>query len=409
MSDKSVNLSVAVITREYPPEIYGGAGVHVANLVRHLQALTEVHVHCFGSERPGQEVAGTYLPWERLSGNRPELSALRSLSVDLSIAARLAGASVTHTHTWYANMAGHLAKLLYGIPHVMTSHSLEPLRPWKEEQLGGGYRLSSFIERTAIGAADAVIAVSAGMKRDIIAAYPEIDPDRISIIYNGVNTDDFDPDPGTEALIEHGIDPNLPSVVFVGRVTKQKGIVHLLDAAHFLPAHTQLVLCAGEPDTPEIAREVTTRAESLRQTKVRLIWIDRMLERSALRQILGHARVFVCPSVYEPFGIVNLEAMAAGLPVVASAVGGIPEIVVPGETGSLVSFESDGSPFGTPRDPGRFARDLATAIVEYLNEPGRAQTFGQAGRARAVKVFGWPAIAAQTHALYQRVLAASGS
>jgi len=409
MSEKSAKLSVAVITREYPPEVYGGAGVHVANLVRHLRPLTEVRVHCFGAERAGEEIAGTYQPWDELGGNRPELSALRCLSVDLSIAARLSGASITHTHTWYANMAGHLAKLLYGIPHVMTSHSLEPLRPWKEEQLGGGYRLSSFIERTAIGAADAVIAVSAGMKRDIIAAYPEIDPDRISIIYNGVDTDDFGPEPGTEALLEHGIDPRQPSVVFVGRVTKQKGIVHLLDAAHFLPQPTQLVLCAGEPDTPEIAREVAARAESLRQTGVRLIWINRMLERAALRQILGHARVFVCPSVYEPFGIVNLEAMAAGLPVVASAVGGIPEIVIPGETGSLVSFESDGSPFGTPRDPGRFARDLAAAIALYLKEPERARAFGQAGRARAVSVFGWPAIAAQTHELYQRVLSTSRS
>jgi alpha-maltose-1-phosphate synthase len=398
------SLSVGIVTREYPPEVYGGAGVHVANLVRFLGRHVSVRVHCFGQARDGDEIAGHYQPWNALAGPRPELSALRTLSTDLAIAARLDQVHLCHSHTWYANMAGHLAKLLYGIPHVMTSHSLEPLRPWKVDQLGGGYRLSSFIEKTAISSADAVVAVSSGMKSDIIRSYPEIDPNRIHIIYNGVDTDEIGPDPRTDALVAHGIDPNRPTAVFVGRVTKQKGIVHLLEAAEHMTDGAQLVLCAGEPDTREIAAEVAERGERLQRKNARVVWIHQMLGRHELAQILTHARVFVCPSVYEPFGIVNLEAMACGLPVVASAVGGIPEIVVPGETGTLVPFESDGSAFGTPADPSRFARDLAAGMNEFLESKDRAERFGQNGRARAVSVFSWDTIAQQTAALYRRLV-----
>jgi alpha-maltose-1-phosphate synthase len=404
MERMSSSLSVGIVTREYPPEVYGGAGVHVANLVRFLTRHLTVRVHCFGSARSGDEIAGHYHPWEELAGARPELSALRTFSTDLAIAARLNQVHVCHTHTWYANMAGHLAKLLYGIPHVMTSHSLEPLRPWKVDQLGGGYRLSSFIEQTAIYGADAVVAVSSGMKRDIIASYPQIDPNRVHVIYNGVDTDEIGPDPRTDALRTHGIDPNRPTAVFVGRVTKQKGIVHLLDAAEHMTPGAQLVLCAGEPDSPEIAAEVAERGERLLRRNARVVWIHQMLARHELAQILTHASVFVCPSVYEPFGIVNLEAMACGLPVVASSVGGIPEIVVPGETGTLVPFQTDGSAFGTPADPERFARDLASAMNEFLESKERATRFGQNGRARAVSVFSWATIAEQTAALYRRLL-----
>ncbi len=397
----SHDLKAAIVTKEYPPHVYGGAGVHVQNLVRFLLRHVQVDVHCFGEPRNRPEVAGTYQPWQQLDGAQPHQAALRTLSVDLAIAARLNQVDLVHSHTWYANLAGHFAKLIYGIPHVMTSHSLEPLRPWKAEQLGGGYALSCFGERTAIEQADAVIAVSAAMKQDILRCYPAVSADKVHVIYNGIDPDEFAPNPRTDQLAGHGVDPSRPYVLFVGRITRQKGLIHLLEAAtHFAPG-AQLVLCAGEPDTPDISREVQTRVSHLQATRGHVVWINRMLEREALSQLFTHARVFVCPSVYEPFGIVNLEAMASGVPVVASAVGGIPEVVVPEVTGKLVSFENDGSPFGTPRDHGVFARDLAEAINDLLDNPDKARQMGQAGRNRVVNVFSWHAIAQQTAALYR--------
>jgi starch synthase len=397
-------ISVGVVTREYPPEIYGGAGVHVENLVRFLREHVDAQVHCFGKHRDAPEVAGSYEPWSVLEGKAPHTAALRTLSVNLAISARLSEVELVHSHTWYANMAGHFAHLLYGIPHVMTSHSLEPLRPWKAEQLGGGYELSSFCERVSIENADAVIAVSTAMKADILKSYSKVNPAKVHVIYNGIDPTEVRPDPDDSHVRAFGIDPNIPYVVFVGRLTRQKGIVHLLEAArHFVPG-TQIVLCAGEPDTPEMGREVETLVEELRRSRGNVVWIARMLSRPELSQVLTHARVFVCPSVYEPFGIVNLEAMACGVAVVASRVGGIPEIVVPKETGTLVSFESDGSPFGTPKYRETYARDLASAINELIENPGLAKQYGEAGRQRVLDVFSWAAIADKTAKLYAQLL-----
>lgn len=397
----SRDLKAAVVTKEYPPDVYGGAGVHVQNLVRFLLHQVHVEVHCFGEPRSQPEVAASYEPWSKLAGPQPQDSALRALSVDLAIAARLDGIDLVHTHTWYANLAGHFAKLIHGIPHVMTSHSLEPLRPWKAEQLGGGYALSCFAEKTAIEQADAVIAVSAAMKNDILRCYPAVSPDKVHVIYNGIDPDEISPSEGTRQLDALGVDPARPYVLFVGRITRQKGIIHLLDAAADLTPGVQLVLCAGEPDTVEISREVETRVSHLKATRGQVVWINRMLERDALSELLTHASVFVCPSVYEPFGIVNLEAMACAVPVVASAVGGIPEIVVPEVTGKLVAFENDGSPFGTPRNHQAFARDLATAINQLLDDPAAARRMGRAGRERVLQVFSWQSIARQTAGLYR--------
>lgn len=397
-------ISVGIVTREYPPEVYGGAGVHVENLVRFLREHVDARVHCFGKHRDAPEVAASYEHWSALDGKAQHLAALRTLSVNLSISARLNEVELVHSHTWYANMAGHFAHLLYGIPHVMTSHSLEPLRPWKAEQLGGGYALSSFCERTSIEHADAVVAVSTAMKADILSSYPTVDTQKVHVIHNGIDPEAVRPDPATNHLVECGIDPHIPYVVFVGRITRQKGIVHLLEAArHFVP-NTQLVLCAGEPDTPELGHEVELLVDELRATRGHVVWIARMLSRSELSQVLTHARAFVCPSVYEPFGIVNLEAMACGVAVVAAKVGGIPEIVVPKETGTLVPFESDGSPFGTPKYRETYARDLASAINELLEQPTLAKRFGDNGRQRVLDVFSWAAIAEKTAQLYAQLL-----
>ena len=397
----SHDLTAAIVTREYPPEVYGGAGVHVQNLVKFLRAHINAEVHCFGEPRNAPEVAGSYQPWDKLDGKGSHQVALKALSVDLAIAARLNQADIVHTHTWYANLAGHFAKLLYGIPHVMTSHSLEPLRPWKAEQLGGGYALSCFAERTAIEQADAIIAVSAAMKRDIIRCYPAVSAERIHVIYNGIDPDEIAPTQSTDSLHLHGVDPSSPYVLFVGRITRQKGLIYLLDAADKFVAGTQLVICAGEPDTPEIGREVEERVAHLRATGRRVVWINRMLERRELSQLLSYSRVFVCPSVYEPFGIVNLEAMACAVPVVASAVGGIPEIVVPEVTGKLVPFENDGSSFGTPLNRHQFANTMALAVNELLENPALAKRMGQAGRKRVIDIFSWQAVAQQTQALYR--------
>jgi alpha-maltose-1-phosphate synthase len=397
-------ISVGIVTREYPPEVYGGAGVHVENLVRFLREHVDAKVHCFGRQRDAPEVAESYQPWAALDGKAPHLAALRTLSINLSISARLNEVELVHSHTWYANMAGHFAHLLYGIPHVMTSHSLEPLRPWKAEQLGGGYALSTFCERTSIEHADAVVAVSAAMKADILASYAAVDPQKVHVIHNGIDPDEVRPDPATNHLVQCGIDPNRPYVVFVGRITRQKGIVHLLEAARHLVQNAQLVLCAGEPDTKELGREVELLVDELQATHGNVIWIARMLSRGELSQVLSHARVFVCPSVYEPFGIVNLEAMACGVAVVAAHVGGIPEIVVPHETGLLVPFESDGSPYGTPKYRETYARDLASAINELVEQPDIARRYGNNGRQRVIDVFSWRAIAEKTARLYAQLL-----
>ncbi len=395
-------MRVALLTREYPPEIYGGAGVHVEYLSRELARLVDVAVHCFGAPRESDLVAGTYRPWEAIGLAAPHDAALRTLSVNLLMAAGVSGADVVHTHTWYANFGGHLAKLIHGVPHVVTTHSLEPHRPWKAEQLGGGYALSSFCERTALEAADAVIAVSAAMRDDVVACYPGLDPGRVVVVHNGVDTDEFRPDPGLEALHRLGIDPDRPSVVFVGRITRQKGIEHLLAAAAAIDPAAQLVLFPSAPDTAEVGREMRARAADLAASRGSILWLEEVIPRAELIQVLTHATVFVCPSVYEPFGLVNVEAMACGAPVVASAIGGIPEVVADGETGLLVPFEA--AVGGNPADAGRFAADLAAAINRLLDDPEAARTMGAAGRARVLERFSWPAIAARTVDVYRSVL-----
>jgi alpha-maltose-1-phosphate synthase len=372
---------VALLTREYPPEVYGGAGVHVEYLARELRGLVDLTVHCQGADRPG---AVAHRSWHLLEGAN---SALGVLSTDLSMAASVGPADVVHSHTWYANLAGHLTGLLHGIPHVMTVHSLEPLRPWKAEQLGGGYALSCWCERVAAESAAAIVAVSAGMRADVLATYPAVPADRVHVIRNGIDTSEYAPDDRTTALDSHGIAADRPCVVFVGRITRQKGLPVLLHAAERLDPAVQLVLCAGQADTPELQAEVTGLVEHLRATRTGVIWISRMLPRADVIQILSHATVFACPSLYEPLGIVNLEAMACGAAVVASRVGGIPEVVDDGQTGLLVP----------PGDPAA----LADAIGSLIAEPARARLMGQRGRARVAAEFSWGAIAAQTAALYR--------
>ncbi len=373
-------LRVSLLTREYPPEVYGGAGVHVTYLARELESLVDLTVHCQGIDRPD---AVAHRPWDLLAGAN---QALQVVSTDLSMTAAVSSAQLVHSHTWYANLGGHLAAMLYGIPHVMTMHSLEALRPWKAEQLGGGYQLSSWCERVSAAAAAAVVAVSDGMRADILSAYPEIPAERVRVIRNGIDTEEYQPDPHTDVLERYGVDLSRPYVIFVGRITRQKGVPVLLRAASELVQQAQLVLCAGQPDTPELAAEVTELVGGLRTSRSGVIWIPEMLPKPAVIQLLSHAAVFACPSVYEPLGIVNLEAMACGTAVVGSRTGGIPEVVADGETGLLVP----------PGEPG----PLAVALNEVLRDPGRATAMGQAGRKRAVAEFGWAAIAAQTAELY---------
>ena len=395
-------MRVALLTREYPPEVYGGAGVHVEYLGRELSSRVDLSVHCFGKARNKPEVAGAYEFWDELSRDGAHMPALRTLAVNLQMVSALEGANLAHTHTWYANFAGHLAKLIYGIPHVMTSHSLEPLRPWKEEQLGGGYRVSKFVEKTAIDHADAIIAVSAGMRADILHAYPEVQPDKVHVIYNGIDTSEYSPVDGRAALAAQGLDPDRPTAIFVGRITRQKGVVHLLEAAAHMHPDVQLLLCAGAPDTPEIALEVAGLVEALQRKRAGIVWVQDMLPRPEVVALLSAASVFVCPSIYEPFGIVNVEAMGCGTAVVASAVGGIPEIVVEGETGRLIHFGRDQA--GNPLDREKFARDLAKAVCEVALNPEVARRMGEAGRQRAVDHFSWSSIADETVALYRSLI-----
>ncbi len=397
---RTTQLRVDLLTREYPPEVYGGAGVHVEYLARDLRTLADVRVHCFGAARTEPGVTAYPEPDELAGAN----AALRTMGVDLQMAAGAAGTDIVHSHTWYANLAGHTAKLLYGVPHVVTTHSLEPLRPWKAEQLGGGYALSSWVERTAIENADAIVAVSAGMKRDVLTAYPAVDPGRVRVVHNGIDTEQYAPDRDTDVIERLGIDRARPSVVFVGRITRQKGLPYLLRACRDLPKEAQVVLLAGAPDTPEIAAEVEGLATQLRNTRDGVIWVQEMLPKAEVIQVLTHATVFVCPSIYEPMGIVNLEAMACETAVVATATGGIPEVVADGETGLLVPIEQVDDGSGLPVDPETFVGDLASALTELLRDPDRAAEMGLAGRRRAVEHFSWESIAERTMDVYRSIL-----
>jgi len=400
-------MRVGIFTREYPPLVYGGAGVHVDYLSRELASQIEVEVHCWGSQHSDSRnlhVRGAE-PWAEISNGTDGKfkGALEAFSLNLTQIKALEGIDIVHTHTWYVSMAGFLAKKLYGVPFVLTTHSLEPLRAWKAEQLGSGYAMSSWMERTAILDADAVIAVSQGTKADIQKAYPDVDPDRIHVIYNGIDLAEYQKTSETKALTDHGVDPAVPYVLFVGRITRQKGVTHLVDAIRYLPADTQIVLCAGAPDTPEIATELREKVDAARKDHPRIIWIEKMVSRQETIQFYSHARVFCCPSVYEPFGIINLEAMACRAPVVASATGGIKEVVVDDKTGYLVPFDQD-PVTSFPRDPVKFAQDLAARINELLRHPEKCKRFGDAGRQRVEDIFSWTAIAHQTIDLYKRLI-----
>ncbi|MGM7697015.1 glycogen synthase [Microbacterium sp. A84] len=389
-------MRVDMITKEYPPEIYGGAGVHVAELVTALRKTIEVQVRAFGADRDELQAQSYRTPAELAGAN----AAVQTLGTDLAMVGDVAGADLVHSHTWYANFAGHIASQLHGIPHVLTAHSLEPLRPWKAEQLGGGYAVSSGIEKLAYENASAIIAVSAGMRADILRSYPQVNPDRVRVIHNGIDVERWRPVQDAAFLQSMGMDPSRPSVVFVGRITRQKGLPYLLRAAAQLPPEVQLVLCAGAPDTPEIMAEVQEGVRLLQQSRRGVIWIERMLPRDELSAILTAATTFVCPSVYEPLGIVNLEAMACGAAVVGTATGGIPEVVADGVTGRLVPIEQVQDGTGTPVDPDRYVADLTRVLTEVAMDAERAAEYGAAGRQRAAAEFSWAAIADTTRALY---------
>jgi len=392
-------LSISLLTREYPPSIYGGAGVHVAQLVPQLRKLIDVDVQCMGEPREGATAHAETFP----AGAN---AALRVFGADLSMTAAVPDVDLVHSHTWYANLAGHLTGLLQGIPHVVSAHSLEPHRPWKAEQLGGGYQLSSWAERTAFEGAAAVIAVSAGMRTDTLDSYRDLDPDKVHVVRNGIDTDEFAPDTGTDIVTELGIDLDRPSVVFVGRITRQKGLIHLVRAAEQFDADTQVVLLAGAPDTPEIAQQVGDAFAHLQSSRGNVLWIEEMLPRQHVRQVLSHATVFACPSVYEPLGIVNLEAMACETAVVASAVGGIPEVVVDGETGYLVDY--DPAQADDPAFVAAFEQDFAAKVNSLTSNPDRARSFGLAGRQRCIDEFSWAKIAGETVDVYRQAIAAHG-
>ena len=439
-------MRVGLMTREYPPYVYGGAGVHVEYLSREMAKSIEVEVHAWGETPDADKLheAGVAdggnlevhyeQPWSAISHgtNAKFKGALEALSLNLFQNLKLDKLDVIHTHTWYVAMAGFLAKKLYGVPFVLTTHSLEPLRAWKAEQLGTGYALSSWMERTAILDADAIVAVSNGTKDDILKAYPDVDPSRIHVIYNGIDLQQYQYTPEISALQKYGVDPKKPYVLFVGRITRQKGVTHLVEAIQYLPPGTQIVLCAGAPDTPEIADEMRAKVEAVRRytpgsqpaavenfgpdgghsiatgdptgTGHNLVWIEQMVTKEEAIQLYSHCAVFCCPSVYEPFGIINLEAMACRAPVVASATGGILEVFVEGETGHLVPFEAD--PVTTfPTNPAQFSRDLAARITSLLADPEKAKRLGDAGRKRVEEHFSWTAIAAQTIALYEELVA----
>jgi alpha-maltose-1-phosphate synthase len=397
------------VTKEFPPEIYGGAGVHVAELSRVLAQRVDLQVRAFGAPREpgyhGATVTSYSVPEDLGSAN----AAIQTLGVDLRIVPDVAGADLVHSHTWYANMAGHIAALLHGIPHVLSAHSLEPLRPWKAEQLGGGYAVSSWVEKTAYESAAAIIAVSEGMRQDILRSYPDVDPAKVKVVHNGIDVSLWNRDEGEDVVRALGIDPSLPSVVFVGRNTRQKGVPYLLRAAAKLPANVQLVLCLGAADTPELAAETARLIEELQSKRTGVIVVERMLPRNELIQVLSHATAFACPSIYEPLGIVNLEAMACGAAVVASATGGIPEVVEHGVTGLLVELEQVTDGTGTPLDPEKFVTEFAAALTEVVSDPARARAMGEAGRRRAEEHFSWESITETTLEVYRSVLPESVS
>ena len=395
-------MRIDVLTKEYPPEIYGGAGVHVSELVRALRQRDDLsaHVHAFGAPRD-EALTASYADHAELAGAN---GALRTLGVDLSIVDGCAGTDLVHSHTWYTNFAGHLSALLYGVPHVITAHSLEPMRPWKAEQLGGGYAVSSWVEKTSYLGAAAVIAVSAAMRNDVLASYPDIDPDKVHVVHNGIDTEDWSPVVDPDRVRALGVDPDRPSVVFVGRITRQKGLPLFLRAVAQLPPEVQIVLCAGAPDTPEIEAEVVGLVDSLARTRDGVVWIRDMLPRRDVVALLSAATVFACPSIYEPLGIVNLEAMACETAVVATATGGIPEVVVDGETGRLVPIAQATDGTGTPLDPEQYVADFAAALNEVVADPARAAELGRAGRRRAIADFSWGSIGEQTMAVYRSVL-----
>jgi alpha-maltose-1-phosphate synthase len=400
-------MRAALFTREYPPHVYGGAGVHVEYLSRELSKLIQVEVHCWGQQQSSSEsltVAGAE-PWAEITNGTTGKfkGALEALSLNLTQIKALSGVDVAHTHTWYVAMAGFLAKKLYGIPFVLTVHSLEPLRAWKAEQLGSGYAMSSWMEKTAILDADAVIAVSKGTREDILRAYPEIDPAKIHVIYNGIDLAEYRKTSATKALTDYGVDPTRPYVLFVGRITRQKGVTHLVDAIEYMPPETQVVLCAGAPDTPQIAEEMRQKFTEAHKKNPRIVWIEKMVTKPEAIQLYSNAQVFCCPSVYEPFGIINLEAMACETAVVASATGGIKEVVVDGETGYLVPFTPD-PVTGFPTNPQQFAKDLGTKVSELLADPAKCVIFGKAGRKRVEDVFSWTSVAAQTVELYRELI-----
>ncbi|SKB33260.1 glycogen synthase (ADP-glucose) [Arthrobacter sp. 49Tsu3.1M3] len=397
-------MRIDIVTKEFPPEIYGGAGVHVAELSRVLAQRVDLQVRAFGAPREpgyhGAAVTSYSVPEDLGSAN----AAIQTLGVDLRIVPDIAGADLVHSHTWYANMAGHIASLLHGIPHVLSAHSLEPLRPWKAEQLGGGYAVSSWVEKTAYEAAAAIIAVSEGMRQDILRSYPDVDPAKVKVVHNGIDVSQWTRDEADDIIRPLGIDPERPSVVFVGRNTRQKGVPYLLRAAAKLPADVQLVLCLGAADTPELAAETARLIEELQSQRSGVILIERMLPRNEVIQVLSHATAFACPSIYEPLGIVNLEAMACGAAVVASATGGIPEVVEHGKTGLLVPIEQVTDGTGIPLDPEKFVTDFAEALIEVVSDPARARAMGEAGRRRAEEHFSWESITETTLEVYRSVL-----
>ena len=396
-------MRVDVLTKEYPPEVYGGAGVHVAELVRALrqQPGVDARVRCFGSPR-NETGTAAYAEVSSLAQANP---ALRTLGVDLAMVDDCAGADLVHSHTWDANMAGQLAGLMHDIPHVVSAHSLEPMRPWKAEQLGGGYAVSSWVEETAYLGAAAIVAVSAAMRDDVLRSYPSVDPASVHVVHNGIDTELWSPVANPDRVRALGLDPDLRSVIFVGRITRQKGLPLFLRAVADLPPDVQLILCAGAPDTPEIAAEVRALVDGLATSRGGVVWIEEMLPRADVVALLTAATVFACPSIYEPLGIVNLEAMACETAVVATATGGIPEVVVDGLTGWLVPIEQASDGTGTPLDPERYVADLAAALNEAVSDPARARALGVAGRQRAVESFGWDAIAERTLALYRSLVA----
>jgi len=400
-------MRVAMFTREFPPEVYGGAGVHVDYLSRELAKQIEVVVHCWGRQNfdDGKLHVRGAKPWEEITnGTEGKFkSALEALSLNLTQVKVLAAVDIVHTHTWYVSMAGFIAKKLYDVPFVLTTHSLEPLRAWKADQLGSGYAMSSWMERTAILDADAIIAVSKSTREDILRAYPDVKPDRIHVIYNGIDLAEYQKTSETTALNDYGVDPAKPYVLFLGRITRQKGVTYLVDAIRYLPRDTQVVLCAGAPDTPEIATEMRQKVEDARRHHPHIVWIEKMIAKREAIELYSNARVFCCPSIYEPFGIINLEAMACRAPVVASATGGIKEVVVDGETGYLIPFDQD-PVTSFPVDAEKFSRDLAAGINRLLEDPERCKRFGDAGRRRVEETFNWDTIARQTIRLYKQLI-----